>query len=710
MAKRTACRATTLRGTQCTRPTEGSRFCWQHKHYPRPLRRSAVWQWFGVVGAIASILALLIGDLALRPGRIVETLTHLPLLEDRFHPLPESDPDRFTVLVAILERDEDQGVRDTLVQRLVDQDGIEVLAIERRVLNLGMQPQKAITSGHSKALHVLERVEADILVWGAVLGSDDAPSLKLYWTMRESVATASRWYSRGQLVEVALDDMQVALQLFIMAKYTEFVRNRGLIELEQLEPFIEKAQTLVDDRGFSPHRSTAALTLVASYALAVFGQQSGQLEPLEQAAKGFERCAPFFNAKDNFPGWIMSQTGRATTLGILGQRMGDAKRLEQAVTTYREVLKAYPKELDSMGWATTTSNFGNALSALGRLSAEPERLEEAIGAYERAREEFRRNGSDVDVANMDSQLASSLADLARFKAGSDSLLTAVSILRDVLNRLDPNEHPLPWAEAQLALGRTLGELGEISGNPETLKQSVAEFDLALSVLDEKRSPKLWAATQSDLAFSLRLLGQGDASTERLDRAVASCQAALRVFKPDGTPIEYARAKLNLGAALFRLGERQRSCEKVKLAVTAFEQATQYFRGRDQAKWAISQENVGNAFVKLGELLGDESVVRKALPFFTEALSAWSAEKRPVRFAMTQTNLGSAHLTLAGWYEQREDEARKAIVHYETALGALRRSGVETRVSREAEYGIEFSKMLLDGKLAKAPPRWNPDCS
>ena len=126
-------------------------------------------------------------------------------------------------------------------------------------------------------------------------------------------------------------------------------------------------------------------------------------------------------------------------------------------------------------------------------------------------------------------------------------------------------------------------------------------------------------------------------------------------------------QMNLGNALLRLGERESGTDKLDEAVAAYREALkEYTRERVPLQWALTQMNLGNALLRLGERESGTDKLNDAVAAYREALKEYTRERVPLQWALTQMNLGNALLRL-GERESGTDRLNEAVAAYREAL-------------------------------------------
>ncbi|KCZ54096.1 hypothetical protein HY29_03215 [Hyphomonas beringensis] len=194
----------------------------------------------------------------------------------------------------------------------------------------------------------------------------------------------------------------------------------------------------------------------------------------------------------------------------------------------------------------------------------------------------------------------------------------------------------------------------------------ADFETADALLAE--------AEQRDVeAGEMRLTRAARSREQRGDLARSSgkyveaaehyAEAASRVQSLD--PLDWARLKYKQGLALYERGQFDPEPQLLQESVAAYREALkQYTRERVPLKWAMTQNNLGTALQTLG-VRGNDDALRDAIAAYREALKERTRERVPLKWATTQNNLGNALLTLG---ERGDDDSlHDAIAAYRDAL-------------------------------------------
>jgi tetratricopeptide (TPR) repeat protein len=175
------------------------------------------------------------------------------------------------------------------------------------------------------------------------------------------------------------------------------------------------------------------------------------------------------------------------------------------------------------------------------------------------------------------------------------------------------------------------------------------------------------------------------STAQLEVAVEAFRSALQERTRDRVQLDWARTQNNLGSALLRLGELEGGTASLKVAVEAYQAALQeYPRDRVPVEWAAAQNHLGNAVLLLGEREGGTARLKEAVAGYRAALEERTRDRGPFEWSATNSNLGIA-LTALG--ERGNEKALKAAVAaFRAALEVL------TPDSQPLEWAITQSRL------------------
>jgi tetratricopeptide (TPR) repeat protein len=131
--------------------------------------------------------------------------------------------------------------------------------------------------------------------------------------------------------------------------------------------------------------------------------------------------------------------------------------------------------------------------------------------------------------------------------------------------------------------------------------------------------------------------------------------------------ERGEALSALGSALATLGDREPGTARLKAAVAAFAAALQaWTRDRVPLDWALTQMNLGNALATLGERELDTVRLKAAVAAYEAALEEQARDKVPLDWARTKMNLGNA-LRALGKHEPGMARLEAAVAALEAAL-------------------------------------------
>ena len=72
-------------------------------------------------------------------------------------PLPQADPNTFSVLVAHLENDKEKEIENLMIESLKELKGIQLLRLDRNIRVSGTNPEQAEQEGHKQARNTYKK-------------------------------------------------------------------------------------------------------------------------------------------------------------------------------------------------------------------------------------------------------------------------------------------------------------------------------------------------------------------------------------------------------------------------------------------------------------------------------------------------------------------------------------------------------------------------
>jgi tetratricopeptide (TPR) repeat protein len=148
-------------------------------------------------------------------------------------------------------------------------------------------------------------------------------------------------------------------------------------------------------------------------------------------------------------------------------------------------------------------------------------------------------------------------------------------------------------------------------------------------------------------------GAGTATTAELEKAVAGYYEALSHQTRDPSSAPWGVTQFNLANALVALGERESGSGHLEQALNAYAEAMVVFdRKRAPMQWAVAKNNLGNALVLLGTRQNGVARLEEAIAAFREALSERTPDRVPLDWAATQTTDPAAGTNQLGCHPNR----------------------------------------------------------
>ena len=215
--------------------------------------------------------------------------------------------------------------------------------------------------------------------------------------------------------------------------------------------------------------------------------------------------------------------------------------------------------------------------------------------------------------------------------------------------------------------------------PDQLIAAIALYQRALDLCPQDQRllrGRIWARKGTALQA---LPGEGH---ESLDAAREAHEGALQLLRDGGRAEERAEIEMNLGLVLQTLSSLNRA--RITDAIAAYQRALLTFdKARFPREFAILQSNLATAFLSM-PFTDERGKMREALAVaaFEEGLSVVNLIDHPAEYAMLQNNLGNA-LQYASSSHAVENNLR-ALEAYDEALK------VRARETRPLEYANTIS--------------------
>ena len=150
-------------------------------------------------------------------------------------------------------------------------------------------------------------------------------------------------------------------------------------------------------------------------------------------------------------------------------------------------------------------------------------------------------------------------------------------------------------------------------------------------------------------------------------AIKAFEESLKVRTLELFPMDYAMTQNNLGNAYRTLSKVEGKAENCRKAIKAFEESLKV-RTLEHfpIQYATTQNNLGIAYGTLSEVEGKAENIKKAIKVFEESLRVYILVHFQIQHAATQNNLGNAYGILAG-AENKAENCKKAKKASEEAL-------------------------------------------
>lgn len=404
------------------------------------------------------------------------------------------------VAIAVLPNDEGDEQRQLIQLAFAQLPGVQVVLLPDPVEVTGDGAlMTVLTQANRIARRMLERENADVLIWGLV--DPPAELVELHFVgfserddERPGAPSLLTWLGVPLFFDAGWESLLAAITLSAIEPRTE-TQSRALGSL--LPRLIEEGRPL----GLAPPNFLGAA---------------------EQAS-------------------VMSCFGNAAaTLAYLTHRDADS---DLALDAYRRALKVLPRDAD-LEWAILNRSMALVLHAMGDRNNNPDILSDAADCYRSALEGILRRDTPREWATLQYRLGEVLYKKTLLDGGDD-FKECIDCLQNALQVYSRTDFPARWAEVVNLLSQVLQVYGEEVKAVSLLKRAV---DLSRQVLDVRTLdtvPLGWAAAQNTLGSALFLLARTTQERSGLEEAAEAFRSSLGTYRMMGSEKGAAVAESNL---------------------------------------------------------------------------------------------------------------------------------------------------------------------
>jgi tetratricopeptide (TPR) repeat protein len=344
--------------------------------------------------------------------------------------------------------------------------------------------------------------------------------------------------------------------------------------------------------------------------------------------------------------------------------------------TASEVIAAYQRGVDKSAAEIRelSGRIGIAESAIAGffetmheaqvpLEQIPAKFQELALRYQHLLEGVRTLQSD------DSRVQGLKADAAAaIEAGPSSYDSAEELLKraEAMDREATESLAAALEKRNLNAAATRAQRGELSLLRLDYESAIGHFKEAAEITPPSR-PEVRVRYRWAHANALYEYGKDRGINRALEKAIDQLRSLARGLARDRFPLDWAMTQNNLGNALLALGERQSGAARLEEAITAYRDALlEFTRDRVPLQWATAQNNLGIALKVLGERESGTARLEEAVTASRDALLEWTRDRVPLQWATAQNNLGNA-LKVLGERESGTARLEEAITAYRDAL-------------------------------------------
>lgn len=236
-------------------------------------------------------------------------------------------------------------------------------------------------------------------------------------------------------------------------------------------------------------------------------------------------------------------------------------------------------------------------------------------------------------------------------------------------------------EDDAELKSLLKELAHPPKYAADIPDRIQKCELALALVKRDDKPQEWAQLQSELGFSLARKPTHD-RVENLQKAIEHYTLAITVYMPDAHATAWAMTQYRLASAYYDLATAPAVAGQVSIQLTGqtrddnlvkaikhYENAlTTWTRENHPIRWALLQESLGDAYQVRPH--ADEENLSVAMNYYRKALTELTETDHERDWARIQHQIGT--VLLRSISRDRKGNLSQAIKHLKQALAARKR--------------------------------------
>lgn len=389
--------------------------------------------------------------------------------------------------------------------------------------------------------------------------------------------------------------------------------------------------------------------------------------------------------------WVNESLRRMLYLGVApdepegeeGLITGERRQLLLTIADLPSLERQQVESIAKKGDVPMSALYG-VLRALGveNIPKDPAELEKLLKAQA---ETLKKMIAERDALNVDDPEIKKMTEAANRAIEQGAIVVARQFLDEAVKRIEEISGAVDAAEeavknkrlADAAIYARRAEAASLAfDHPAAAKDYAKAFSLV-----EKWDDKLKWNYKNLEAEALNAQGYQKGENAALEKSIATYEQLL-TFIPNGEKnAEWAITRNNMGVAYLNLGERASDNKQLEHAAQIFRDSlTVLTRDTDPVNWSASQNNLGNALLALGQRQTNSKSLEEAVNAFRSVLEVRSREKRPIEWSDSQNNLGIALYSLG---ERDGGDARLV------EAAAAYRAGLEviTRENEPMRWGV-----------------------
>lgn len=224
----------------------------------------------------------------------------------------------------------------------------------------------------------------------------------------------------------------------------------------------------------------------------------------------------------------------------------------------------------------------------------------------------------------------------------NKLEEAIEKYKDILNNISPDENQDLYVHVLINMGNAYGLLSETKDTSINVSYAIKYCEKALELLKAGDFLDSYISSLNNLGKLYRASFEMTNDRKKLDRSLEILNEAVD-YKENISILGKALIFYNLGLTQKTANMKELASENILKSISFYIEALKLHKlEKESATYALIHYDIGNCYVHLWDMQGDEIRLDEAIEAYKEAMEVWSVESFPESYAKVSKALGGVY--------------------------------------------------------------------